>query len=335
VIGAQRRAPDTLNLVSRSLTLLLSLLLWPPAVSAQQVTEATGTRALGMGGAFVAVADDATAVYWNPAGLVKGPPAGMTVGWLDFRTGDQAGPPVAGTTSRTSKFVSLGSWPIGLSYGNFHENALIAAADGTMRGETLAISEFGGTFVQTLAQGLVLGGTARYLRGKVLSSPLTGQTARDALNAASNLDGPSTGRFDVDLGLMADFGKARLGLSMRNLRDPSFGDAETSITLRRHSRVGLAVLPITGLTLAVDLDLSTVDLQDGPRRILAMGGEDRLGRRWAVRSGVRWSVDGAKRTTAAVGASLAVHQGLWLDWQYTQGRLDGDRGFGVALRAGS
>jgi hypothetical protein len=29
-----------------------------------------GARALGMGGAFVAIADDATAAYWNPAGLV-------------------------------------------------------------------------------------------------------------------------------------------------------------------------------------------------------------------------------------------------------------------------
>ncbi len=30
-----------------------------------------GARALGMGGAFVAVADDATAGFWNPAGLVQ------------------------------------------------------------------------------------------------------------------------------------------------------------------------------------------------------------------------------------------------------------------------
>ena len=32
-----------------------------------------------MGGAFVAVADDASAVFWNPAGLVKGPIAGLTI----------------------------------------------------------------------------------------------------------------------------------------------------------------------------------------------------------------------------------------------------------------
>jgi hypothetical protein len=30
-----------------------------------------GARALAMGGAFVAVADDATAAYWNPAGLAQ------------------------------------------------------------------------------------------------------------------------------------------------------------------------------------------------------------------------------------------------------------------------
>ncbi|MCF7740179.1 MAG: PorV/PorQ family protein [Candidatus Marinimicrobia bacterium] len=30
-----------------------------------------GARSIGMGGAFVALADDATATYWNPAGMVK------------------------------------------------------------------------------------------------------------------------------------------------------------------------------------------------------------------------------------------------------------------------
>ena len=37
-----------------------------------QIYESVGIRAQGMGGAFVAVADDATATWWNPAGLAGG-----------------------------------------------------------------------------------------------------------------------------------------------------------------------------------------------------------------------------------------------------------------------
>jgi hypothetical protein len=45
----------------------------PFTASAQASTfGGVGTRAEGMGGAFVAVADDASAVYWNPAGIAMG-----------------------------------------------------------------------------------------------------------------------------------------------------------------------------------------------------------------------------------------------------------------------
>src|SRR2546427_13190569 len=37
-----------------------------------QISEAVGIRAQGMGGAFTAVADDATAAWWNPGGLAAG-----------------------------------------------------------------------------------------------------------------------------------------------------------------------------------------------------------------------------------------------------------------------
>ena len=45
------------------------------ALAAAQPANAqspVGARASGMAGAFVAVADDATAVYWNPAGVATG-----------------------------------------------------------------------------------------------------------------------------------------------------------------------------------------------------------------------------------------------------------------------
>ena len=48
----------------------------PPAFAidkfaAEFLKIGVGARALGMGGAFVSVADDASAAYWNPAGLVQ------------------------------------------------------------------------------------------------------------------------------------------------------------------------------------------------------------------------------------------------------------------------
>lgn len=49
----------------------------------QPVPIGAGPRALGMGGAFSAVADDATAVTWNPAGLTQceRPEMAASVGW--------------------------------------------------------------------------------------------------------------------------------------------------------------------------------------------------------------------------------------------------------------
>ena len=49
---------------------VITLLL--PGLASAQTFGGIGARAEGMGGAFVAVADDATAVYWNPAGLGTG-----------------------------------------------------------------------------------------------------------------------------------------------------------------------------------------------------------------------------------------------------------------------
>ena len=93
-----------MNRIIRSIALaLMAGLLIMPAM-AQKVTKVgttaakflsipVGARALGMGGAFVGVANDASAMYWNPAGMARATQAEVQLNhaaWLadiDFNWG--------------------------------------------------------------------------------------------------------------------------------------------------------------------------------------------------------------------------------------------------------
>jgi hypothetical protein len=290
-----------------------------------------------MGGAFVAVADDPTAVHWNPAGLATGTPAGMTIGWHRFQFGDLKALPVAGVSRADTSLTSISGWPFGLSYGRFQRTSVVPS-EGVGNGlsaESLRVNHYGVTILQSVVQGLIVGSTLKYLRGFSARTPVADGTAGDVLHDAADNDRDSHGAFDLDVGIMADMRVVRLGLTLKNLRSPSFASSDgTAITLRKQARLGLAVLPVDGVTLAMDIDLDTVDLRDGLRRMFALGGESRLGSRLVVRSGVRWSLEGARRTVGAVGGSVGIRPGLWLDGHYAQGRTDEDREFGAALRAG-
>jgi len=71
--------------VALETVVLLFLLIFPHGAQAGKyagefLSEGVGARALAMGGAYVAVANDATANYWNPAGLsfLAGPEISVT-----------------------------------------------------------------------------------------------------------------------------------------------------------------------------------------------------------------------------------------------------------------
>ena len=67
---------------SRTLfTLLFSLLLSASLFANGLSLNSVGTKATSMGGAFVGLANDYTAIYWNPAGL-----AGQNSGVMLFAT---------------------------------------------------------------------------------------------------------------------------------------------------------------------------------------------------------------------------------------------------------
>ncbi len=76
-------------------TFTLILLAYLPSQAADEgahvaefLSHGVGARALGMGSAFVAIADDVTATYWNPAGLTKINKNGFSTMYSDtFRIG--------------------------------------------------------------------------------------------------------------------------------------------------------------------------------------------------------------------------------------------------------
>lgn len=303
---------------------------------AQQRFEVVGERALGMAGAFVAVADDPSAAHWNPAGLVHGSPAAMTVGWRRSQSGNQKAIPYGGPDKQADGYTSLGTWPLAVSYGRFRTTWLTQGPADALTVSTFETSEYCATILQSVARGLVVGSTLKYLRGSVATGPASGSTVGDAIDRGADLTADVQNKFDLDLGVMGDMGKVRVGFTWKNLTAPQFGEISTNdTTLQRQARIGLAVMPVAGVTLATDLDLDTVDLRGGLRRMIAVGGETRLGGRLAARSGVRWNLATIDhRPVAAVGGSVRVRGSLWVDGHWAQGRADEDREYGVALRAG-
>lgn len=314
--------------------ILLLAAAWPRPAAAQLVFEAAGERALGMGGAFVAVADDATAAHWNPAGLVAGQPAGATIGWHRFRVGDDASAPTAGLSWGQSSLTSLGTWPLGLSYGTLGRQWVTSDA-GTPRGHTLRVSHLGVTVLQSITSNVVVGSTLKFMRGRAASAGLEGETAGEAFDHLRALDADGHMAFDLDLGLLVMGRIVSVGVVSKNLRSPEFGDtAESAIALPQQTRAGVSVRPVAGLTLALDVDLNTVDLMGDDRQMLAAGGEVAVGPRVRIRTGARTNLARSGQLTGAIGASIAVRTGMWIDTHYSRGRQSGSRELGVALRAG-
>lgn len=320
------------------------LLFVPSTLRAQALP---GLRAAGMAGAFTAIADDASAVVWNPAGLVFGPIANAQIETAERQEQDD---PAA--EQSTTRFVAVAVWPLGLSYTRTSVAAALRSADGEPLGREsrgsglrqLVTSHVGITVLQSVGDFLTVGGTAKLIRGGAGASGLPGESFSadldSLLDRARDLDRDGATRVDADLGAMLEAGRFRAGVGVRNLTTPEFpvaGLPDDSVELERQVRAGVAwgsSWPArSALTVALDADLTRGSEVTGARRDLASGAESVwLDGRLALRAGARVSTAGAIRPAGAAGASVRLTSYLFADLQASFGQPQ-LRGWGVGGRA--
>jgi hypothetical protein len=303
-----------------------------------QTFETIGIRAQGMGGAFVAVADDATATWWNPAGLASG--ALFSGIWERGSTtepgeGFGQGPAWRGDSSA----VAVAFPAMGLSYYRLRVSELQPSTDGGEAAiRSLTTGQYGVTAGQSIGEALVVATTLKLVRaGRATSTAPAGAEGDEALDLAADLDTGADTSAGLDLGVMVRAGYARIGLTVRNLREPEFGEGDDQFVLERQARTGLALLgtrlgPLDAATVAVDADVTTSDTVEGESRHVSVGGELWMfGQRVGIRGGISRNTVGLERTAASAGLSLGV-QGLLIDGVWTFGSDRSRRGWGIGAR---
>ncbi|MEK7812812.1 MAG: PorV/PorQ family protein, partial [Candidatus Desantisbacteria bacterium] len=185
-----------------------------------------GARSIGMGGAACAVADDASAVYWNPAGLgvLKGTEISTmyNIWFEDVKHG----------------FVSYAhpfkNWTLGVAVNYLDtgkmEETTAAYPEGT--GKTFRADDMAGylTYAGRLSENLSLGMNLKYIQQRIEDETATG--------------------FGTDLGILYKPSNLRLGLSVQNI-GPRLKFIKEDFPLPLNIKAG-AAYSIKNLTFALD-----------------------------------------------------------------------------------
>jgi hypothetical protein len=273
--------------VSLALIMVLSAVALADGIGAfSAFKNGIGARALAMGGAFVAVADDATAMVWNPAGLAQLSDtrlAGMSTDLFGLGITHQF---VGATTS----FANLG---IGLGW----ERASIAGQsvdEGGVLGSAFTWSENAiiGSLATNVMDVAMAGANVKYYMGSGLNNSATG--------------------FGFDLGLLVNLGDMfMIGVNAMDLAGSSINwDSGTTDIVSGLYKAGLALnLANDKLKLAADVDFDGSSLGD-----THVGMEFQLIDELALRGGVVLT-DNFQDYVLTVGAGINV-AGLYVDAAY-------------------
>lgn len=246
--------------------------------SAQFLKLGAGARAEGLGGAYGAVSEDATAVYWNPAGLalLKSQSATfMHAAYVESIFYD-----FVSYATPFGKNAGFGTSIQYLSFGQIDETDDTGLQVGTYRPENLALNFGGGFRLGRLSSGLSL----KYIRSKI----------RDTASTATS-----------DVGFLYHFRVFALGLGAQNIFSRLTFDRQPS-QLPLNYKVSGAFRPTRKFLATMDLNMprdNQPELSAGVERLFDLSGVWTISPRVGYTSRTR-DLSGNRGVTAGFGVAF-------------------------------
>jgi hypothetical protein len=313
-----------------------------------------GARAVGMGGAFTAVADDGSSFFWNPAGLAFGPVFQGAFYWGDARmdrggfVSSLAGADGSGRAPSPSPSPSLwtdraSGFSVGMPFlgvaGTFGRSTSSSRDRDLASSRGLETFDLAVSVAHSLPpDNLVVAANLHYLRATAhdlvegVPSLVSEDRTPDAFSdrvAATEGRTSSTGTFDV-AALYAPKDWLRVGMMWKRLTRPKFATPSGEIiTLPRTARAGVAFFLPRHALVSFDIDLSRQGTETEPDgwRELALGAEQRFfDDALSLRAGVRGEIGSRRgaRPAFSVGAGAKVRF-VRVDLAYVGAKVDRDR----------
>ena len=308
-------------------------------VAASFLEIEVGSRAVGMGGAYVAVVDDATAVFWNPAGLARISKTEVVMihtNWLVDTSFD---------------FVAI-AFPVGNS-GTFGmsitslstdemEVRTILLPEGT--GERFSTSDLsaGLSYALDLTDKFSIGVNAKYISQKIWHMGARGFALDIGTLFRTNLNGMTIGMSISNFGtsmrlqgndIFVNYDEAP-NLGGSNDRIPAFKQTEY-YSLPLLLRVGLAMDIVNTESNRVTVGINGAHPNDNTESV-NMGVEYAIVDVVALRIGYKNSFlrDSEEGFTAGVGTNIILAGGIELSVDYAYqnfGRFNNPQMFSLAL----
>ena len=241
-----------------------------------------GVRAMGMGGAFCAVADDASAIYWNPAGLTNIPGRQIVAAYTQWFA--DIGHTFLGYAQSLDEDSALGA---GLIYLGATDTERDEWGDEKGLFQIVGMAPIIG-YARKLNSKMAIGGSVKYVS----------QTLADE----------SAGGFAFDIGGLyrTAIENVTLGLSIRNV-GAAIKSNSGEDPFPQNNKLGVAYRIAEDLTVALDINVPSVG-----QTYICMGGEYWIADTMALRLGYRTGP-----SEEGIGITLgAGFRGEWITLDY-------------------